>query len=79
MEEKIYDIRGQICPSTLLTAMKEVNIHQQKLRDDEISLIFLCDNRDALTTIPSTIGNMGYHVTYRKERGHYRIAISGKK
>lgn len=79
MEEKLYDIRGQICPSTLLIAMKEVNHHQERLKSGELSLIFLIDNRDAITTIPETIGNMGYAVSYTAEKGHYRIVISGAR
>lgn len=79
MEEKIFDIRGQICPSTLLTAMKEVNIYKDKLKQEEFALVFLTDNRDAVTTIPSTIGNMGYQVVFKKDEGFYTITISRKK
>jgi TusA-related sulfurtransferase len=75
MGEKEYDIRGQICPSTLLIVLKEVNEHTLMLRKGEISLVFLTDNRDALVTIPQSVETMGYHIETVKKKGHYRITI----
>jgi TusA-related sulfurtransferase len=70
-----YDIRGQICPSTLLTALREINTHQEALRDREVRLLFLSDNRDCVTTIPESARNMGYAVDVRRERGCYVIEV----
>jgi len=70
-----FDIRGQICPSTLLTALRQVNRHRDALRSGCARLHFFTDNRDATTTIPDAIRNMGYVVTVTKERGWYRILV----
>lgn len=72
-----YDIRGQICPSSLLTALREINTHQEALRDRVVRLIFLTDNRDCVTTIPESARNMGYVVEVRRERGCYVIEVRG--
>jgi TusA-related sulfurtransferase len=72
-----YDIRGQICPSTLLTALREINTYQGALRDRAVRLRFLTDNRDCVTTIPESARNMGYAVDVRRERGCYVIEVCG--
>jgi TusA-related sulfurtransferase len=75
MGEKVYDIRGQICPSTLLMVLKEVNEQSEMLKKGEMSLVFLTDNRDSLVTIPQSVETMGYRIETVKEKGHYRIRI----
>ena len=72
-----YDIRGQICPSSLLTALREINTHQGALRDRAVRLRFLTDNRDCVTTIPESARNMGYAAEVLRERGCYRIEVHG--
>jgi len=74
-----FDIRGQICPSSLLVALKEVNSRAEGLRQGSVQLCFLTDNRDATITIPESASNMGYGVALEKKDGYYRIMISGKK
>ena len=71
------DIRGQICPSTLLTAVREVNQHRQSLKAGEVQLLILTDNRGATGTIPNAVENMGYPVAVMREDQHYRITIGG--
>ncbi len=73
-----FDIRGQICPSTLLTALREVNRHQAELRAGEAVLWIHTDNRQSTATIPEAIRNMGYLVEVTKERGHYCIVIEAQ-
>ena len=70
-----FDIRGQICPSSLLTVLREVNSRRAALRDGSVSLSFRTDNRDAVSTVPATVKNMGYPVSVTKQQGHYLIAI----
>ncbi|MHB8894168.1 MAG: sulfurtransferase TusA family protein [Candidatus Geothermincolia bacterium] len=70
-----YDIRGQICPSTLLTALQEINTHQAALRERAVRLRFLTDNRDCVTTIPTSGRNMGYAVDVRREDDCYVIEV----
>ena len=72
-----FDIRGQICPSSLLIALREINLHQEALRAREVRLQFLTDNRDCVTTIPESAKTMGYAAEIRRERGGYLIEVQG--
>jgi TusA-related sulfurtransferase len=80
MEKIEIDIRGQICPATLLVALKEINARAALLRQGKVTLSFLIDNRDATGTIPESAANMGYAVTVEKQQeGWYRIDVSARK
>lgn len=79
METVEFDIRGQICPASLLVALKEVNSRAEKLRQGSLQLCFLTDNRDATITIPESASNMGYGVSVEKKEGYYSIVITGRK
>ena len=70
-----YDIRGQICPSTLLVALREINKDFAQLVSGSIALQFLTDNRDSLTTISMAAGNMGLNSSVEKDESGYRIRI----
>ena len=72
-----YDIRGQICPSSLLTALREINVHQEALNDHVVRLTFLTDNRDCVTTMPESARNMGYAAEVTRDQGCYRIEVYG--
>lgn len=72
------DIRGQICPSCLLTTLREVNQRQAELKAGQVSLRVRTDSRDATSTIPAAVGNMGYPVTVEKKQGYYLILIEGR-
>ena len=76
MEELVFDLRGRICPSTLLVAMKEMNDHRQQLQQGAVRLRLLLENRDATVTIPEMARNMGYQIEMRKEGQHYELVIS---
>ena len=73
------DIRGQICPSCLLTTLREVNRRREELRRGGVVLRVRTDSRDATATIPAAVGNMGYPVAVEKADGHYLILISGRR
>ena len=77
MEVIEFNILGQICPATLLTALKEMNTHQQQLRAGSLVLRFKTDNRDAVITIPESARNMGYAAAVTREPDHYLIEIRG--
>jgi TusA-related sulfurtransferase len=77
MEVIELNILGQICPATLLIALKEMNTHQQQLREGAAVLRFKTDNRDAVITIPESARNMGYAATVTREPDHYLIEIRG--
>lgn len=72
------DIRGQICPSSLLAALREVNARRARLKQGTVRLVLMTDNRDATVTIPDAARNMGYDVSVDKLDGYYRIEISHK-
>ena len=69
------DLRGQICPSTLLTALRETNNNKAALRAGELRLIILTDNRNSTTHISESVSAMGYRVEVQKELEFYRISI----
>ena len=75
MQNLDIDIRGQVCPSTLLLALKEINAHSGELRDKSLELSFLTDNREAVVTVPESAENMGYTVSVIKREGYYVIGV----
>ncbi len=74
-----YDIRGQICPSTLLIALREINSHASALRKGEVTLLFLTNNRDSTHTIPESAQNMGFFAEVTHRDGYYAIKVSGNE
>lgn len=70
------DIRGQVCPSCLLLTLREVNNHYAAISSGHSRLVVLIDSRDATTTIPEAVKNMGLMATVEKQSGAYRVAIS---
>ena len=73
-----FDLRGQLCPATLLVALKEINAHAEALEQGH-KLCFMIDNRDATITIPEFATNMGYAVIVGKREGYYYIEVSGSR
>jgi len=69
------DIRGQICPSSLLLALREINKNFDRLANGVLEIVVLTDNRDATGTIPTTVENMGLHSEVEKIAGYYRILV----
>ncbi|MFC1837227.1 sulfurtransferase TusA family protein [Thermodesulfobacteriota bacterium] len=69
------DMRGQVCPSSLLIALEQTNAHKKALRAGETILKIKTDNRDATVTIPGTVMNMGYDCLVFKKPGYYEILI----
>ncbi len=70
------DIRGQVCPSCLLLALREVNIHHAALHAGQVEVAILTDSRHATGTIPETVRNMGLSARVDKKDGYYRVVIS---
>ena len=75
----VHDIRGQICPSTLLFALREVNREQQALKEQGAVIVIKTDNRNAIATIPEAVSSMGYATTVEKKEGYYQIEIRLRK
>lgn len=71
------DIRGQICPSCLLLALKALNQNGPAIRAGQMELVIVTDDRQATATIPSTADRMGYGTEVSRIDGGYRIRIFG--
>ncbi len=70
-----FDIRGQICPSSLLVTLREINTRQKLIKSGVQEIVILTDNRDATTTVPEALKNMGYGVSVEKKQNHYVIEV----
>jgi TusA-related sulfurtransferase len=70
-----FDIRGQICPSTLLIALREINRNQEQLRKGELVIRFKTDNRDSVNTIPESAIHMGYRAEIEKLDNYYTVTV----
>lgn len=70
------NICGQICPSTLLTTLREVNNYKQLLRSGEIQLDILTDNHDSTNRIHEVVSNMGYLVEINDQQKYFQITIA---
>lgn len=79
MENRKMDLRGQICPSSLLSSLREVNIHKESIKSGALFLTILTDNRDSTITIPESLTRMGYEVRVVKEQDYYKIDICASK
>ncbi len=77
----IHDIRGQICPSSLLFTLREINTQKSDFKKGNTRIIIKTDNRDATTTIPDAVSSMGYACSVVKKEGYYelRIVLQKKK
>jgi len=79
-EPKLFemDIRGQVCPSTLLSSLKKINELRKALKEKNVEIVIKTDNRDATNTIPEAVKNMGLAAIVQKVEGYYQIFIRGE-
>lgn len=75
LETILLDIRGQICPSTLLASLGKVNQHLEQIKEKRVVLEIRTDSRDATNTIPDATANMGLSASVQKSDGYYRIYV----
>lgn len=73
------DVRGQICPSCLLVALRHLNEQRDSIKKEGREFHILTDNRHSTTTIPNAVNNMGYKIEVQKEESYYRIIIKSGK
>ncbi len=73
------DIRGQVCPSSLLLVLREINRQHRDLMVGHLCMVVLTDNRDATGTIPEAVRNMGIDAVVEKVDGYYRITTQQQK
>lgn len=69
------DVRGQICPSCMIIALKQVNLLEKELKHSSKELHILTDNRQLTSTIPEAVIKMGYQIGIARETEGYRIRI----
>lgn len=79
MEIKTIDMRGQICPATLISALREINRYKDEIKAESLKIVFMTDNRDSTVTIPESANNMGFGTTVTKEGRGYLIEIHAAK
>ncbi|MCM2264148.1 MAG: sulfurtransferase TusA family protein [Desulfuromonadales bacterium] len=70
------DIRGQVCPSCLLLTLRDINKHHSALSEGRVRLTVLIDSRDATSTIPPAVKNMGLAAQVDKVEDYYRVVIA---
>lgn len=70
-----FDIRGQICPSCLLLALRELNRNSTMIRGGQAEMKILTDDRQATSTIPEMAGRMGYTTSITRDDTGYQIRI----
>lgn len=75
MEQKQLDVRGQVCPTVLLLALREINLNKVALKSGTLTISILTDNRDSTLTIPDSVSMMGYEAHVQNEEDYYRIDI----
>jgi len=71
------DIRGQLCPSCLLRALKELNSNGAAVRAGSAEIVVTTDDRQSTATIPATVDRMGFRTEVARQDGSYRIRIFG--
>jgi TusA-related sulfurtransferase len=69
------DIRGQVCPASLLMTLKRLNGIRDAVHKGTAGLDVLTDNRDSVGTISESVLDMGYQVDVAKREGHYLLSI----
>jgi TusA-related sulfurtransferase len=73
------DLRGQICPATLLKSLRELNRMKGDLNSGFSRLDILTTNRDSMATVSDAASSMGYKVAVRQDDAHYRLSIEGNE
>lgn len=80
MEQKTItmDIRGRICPSCLLLTLKEVNEQIELLKQKEVEIRVISDDRHATSTIPDAVEKMGLNTSVERNTEGFVIRIYKK-
>ncbi len=74
-KEIMIDTRGQVCPSTLLVTLQQLNLHRNALKEGQVIIKIMTDHRHSTATIPNAVKNMGYDVQVSKQKGYYEILV----
>lgn len=71
------DLRGQVCPATLLRSLRSINDLKDDLRRGAVRLVIRTDHREATATVPDAATSMGYAVRVEPEGDAYVITVEG--
>jgi TusA-related sulfurtransferase len=71
------DIRGTVCPASLLLTLRKLNELKDPIHGCAARLEVSTDSRDSVATITEAAVNMGYLVSVDKGEGRYVLTISG--
>jgi len=69
------DLRGQVCPASLLLSLKKMNSLREDLSSGTVALRVLTENRESVPTISAAAASMGYAVTVAREDAHYALLV----
>ena len=69
------DVRGFVCPSSLLVALRELNKQKDGLRRGDIRVVFLVDNHESTNRICEAVKSMGYEFEVTESQGGYSVAV----
>ena len=71
----VLDLRGHVCPSSLLISLKKMNAMREGLSSGEVALRILTANRESVPTITEAARSMGYAVTAEHAEAHYVLLV----
>ncbi|MFA6147925.1 MAG: sulfurtransferase TusA family protein [bacterium] len=69
------DLRGQVCPASLLISLKKMNSMREELTTGAVALRVLTSNRESVPTITDAARSMGYAVTVEHTAEHYVLTV----
>ncbi len=69
------DVRGFVCPSSLLIALRELNKYRESLRTDHFTIEMMVDNQDSTNRICEAVKSMGYDFDVTDRDNCYCIAV----
>jgi TusA-related sulfurtransferase len=69
------DLRGHVCPASLLISLNKMNTMREELSSGEVALRILTANRESVPTITDSARSMGYAVTVERTEAHYALLV----
>jgi TusA-related sulfurtransferase len=69
------DLRGFVCPSSLLVALRELNKYRESLRSDYFTIELMVDNHDSTNRICDAVKSMGYVFDVTDRDNSYCIVV----
>jgi len=73
------DLRGHVCPASLLVSLKNMNAMREELSSGEVALRILTANRESVPTITDAARTMGYAVTVEHTEAHYVLIVESAR